>query len=106
MNEPFETTATVDPDGVLRVPLGTELANTRVHVMLNVAREDTERTPRPEGFGSGVYYPRGFRKMNREEWKEFIDSTAGSISDPRFGEPPDLPLQDRGPLFDKLESSS
>ena len=57
----------VGPDGVLHitVPLGTEDADREVQVTIDPA-------------------PGGPPRMTQEEWRLFVLSTAGSISDPSF----------------------
>jgi hypothetical protein len=65
----FETKSRIGSDGVLNVtvPLGIAEANREVRVII-------EPVDRPERAPS----------MGREEWKQFVMETAGSISDPTF----------------------
>lgn len=66
------------PDGTLHldVPLGLDRANHPVRVII-----EPQRTA-----------------MTREEWAAYVQSMAGSITDPTFERPPQLPLEERGPL--------
>jgi hypothetical protein len=66
------------PDGTLHldVPLGPDRANQPVRVVIH-------STPRP---------------ISREEWVAWVQSMAGSITDPTFERPPQLPLEERDPL--------
>jgi hypothetical protein len=59
----------VDADGVLRmaVPVGAAEADREVQVTID---------------------PLAAPRMTQDEWREFIFSTAGSISDPTFVRPP------------------
>ena len=68
----------VGPDGTLHlnVPIGIENANQSVRVVIESAR----------------------RPMTRMEWSAFVRSMAGSISDPTFERPPQLPVESREPL--------
>jgi hypothetical protein len=68
----------IGPDGTLHldVPIGIENANRSVLVMIEAAR----------------------KPMARADWGEFVRSMAGSISDPTFVRPPQLPLESRDPL--------
>jgi hypothetical protein len=60
-------TVQVGVDGVLTLPLGSENANKFVRVTVETVDTATNRTP-----------------MSREEWLQFIDETAGAITDPTF----------------------
>ena len=68
----------VGPDGTLHldVPIGIENANQPVRVVIEAAR----------------------KPMTRAEWSTFVRSMAGSITDPTFERPPQLPLEAREPL--------
>jgi hypothetical protein len=57
----------VGPDGVLHitVPIGKEYADQEVQVTIDPARA-------------------GAASMTQEEWRDFVLSTAGSITDPSF----------------------
>jgi hypothetical protein len=65
----------VGPDGTLHldVPIGMDNANQPVRVVIEAAR----------------------KVMTRQEWGAFVRSMAGSISDPAFERPPQLPLETR-----------
>lgn len=66
------------PDGTLRleVPLGPDRANQTVRVVIEPTR----------------------KPMTQEEWTAVVQSLAGSITDPTFERPPQLPLEERDPL--------
>ena len=66
------------PDGTLHldVPLGPEQAGREVQVVIE---------PVPQC-------------MTETEWADWVQSMAGSITDPTFERPPQLPLEDREPL--------
>jgi hypothetical protein len=66
------------PDGTLHldVPLGPEQAGREVQVVIE---------PAP-------------KRMDQAEWAAWVQSMAGSITDPTFGRPPQLPLEEREPL--------
>ena len=68
----------VGPDGTLHleVPIGMECANQAVRVMIEAA-------PKP---------------MTPAEWATFVLSMAGSITDPTFERPPQLPVESRESL--------
>jgi len=68
----------IGPDGTLHldVPIGVENANRSVRVVIEAAR----------------------KPMARAEWGAFVRSMAGSITDPTFARPPQLPLESRDPL--------
>jgi hypothetical protein len=68
----------VGPDGTLHldVPIGIDNANQPVRVVIEATR----------------------KLMTREEWGEFVRSMAGSITDPTFERPPQLPLETRESL--------
>jgi hypothetical protein len=68
----------VGPDGTLHldVPIGIENANQPVRVVIEAAR----------------------KLMTREEWDAFVRSMAGSITDPTFERPPQLPVETRESL--------
>ena len=68
----------IGPDGTLHldVPIGIENANQPVRVVIEAAR----------------------KPMTREEWAAFVRSMAGSITDPTFERPPQLPLETRESL--------
>jgi hypothetical protein len=68
-----ELTAQVGADGVLtlRVPLGREDANKTVRVVVETVEEATVGPV-----------------MTQEEWARFVESIAGSITDPTFERPP------------------
>jgi hypothetical protein len=66
------------PDGTLHldVPLGREQAGREVQVVIE---------PVP-------------KRMTQAEWAAWVQSMAGSITDPTFERPPQLPLEEREPL--------
>jgi hypothetical protein len=68
----------IGPDGSLHldVPVGVENANRPVRVVIEAARQP----------------------MARAEWGAFVRSMAGSITDPTFERPLQLPLEAREPL--------
>ncbi len=68
----------IGPDGTLHleVPTGIENANQSVRVVIESAR----------------------KPMTQAEWIAFVRSMAGSVSDPTFERPPQLPLESREPL--------
>jgi hypothetical protein len=68
----------IGPDGTLRldVPIGIESANQPVRVVIEAFR----------------------KPMTPEEWRAFVRSMAGSITDPTFERPPQLPLETRESL--------
>jgi hypothetical protein len=68
----------IGPDGTLHldVPIGIENANQPVRVVIEAAR----------------------KPMTRAEWGAFVQSMAGSITDPRFERPPQVPLEERESL--------
>jgi hypothetical protein len=63
----------IGPDGTLHldVPIGIENANQPVRVVIEAAR----------------------KPMTRAEWAAFVRSMAGSVTDPTFERPPQLPLE-------------
>ena len=68
----------IGPDGTLHldVPIGIENANQPVRVVIEGTR----------------------KAMTRAEWEAFVRSMAGSITDPTFERPPQLPLEARESL--------
>jgi hypothetical protein len=68
----------IGPDGTLHldVPIGIENANQAVRVVIEAAR----------------------KPMTQAEWGAFVRSMAGSISDPMFERPPQLPVESRESL--------
>jgi hypothetical protein len=66
------------PDGTLHlaVPLGPEQAGREVQVVI-------ETVP---------------KRKAQAEWTAWVHSMAGSITDPTFERPPQLPLEEREPL--------
>jgi hypothetical protein len=68
----------IDPEGTLHldVPIGIESANQPVRVVIETIR----------------------KPMTQAEWAAFVQSMAGSINDPTFERPPQLPLETREPL--------
>ena len=68
----------IGPDGTLHleVPIGIENANQPVRVVIEAAR----------------------KPMTPAEWGAFVQSMAGSITDPTFERPPQLPLEAREAL--------
>jgi hypothetical protein len=78
-------TSQVGADGVLHVtvPLKPEDANKTVRVTVEPLDETTTPATRP---------------TTREEWLKFIEKTAGSITDPTFGRPPQSECEQRDPL--------
>ena len=68
----------IGPDGTLHldVPIGIENANQPVRVVIEAAH----------------------KPMTRAEWEAFVRSLAGSITDPTFERPPQLPLEARESL--------
>lgn len=69
----------IGPEGTLHldVPIGIESANQPVRVVI-----ETTRKP-----------------INQSEWGTIVHSLAGSINDPSFERPPQLPLEEREPLL-------
>ncbi|MBX9679381.1 MAG: hypothetical protein K2X38_11515 [Gemmataceae bacterium] len=69
----------IGPDGTLHldVPMGIDKANQQVRVVIEAAAHTT---------------------MTRAEWEAFVRSMAGSITDPTFERPPQLPLEVRESL--------
>ena len=65
----------IGPDGTLQldVPVGIENANQPVRVVIEAIR----------------------KPMTGGEWEAFVRSMAGSITDPTFERPPQLPLEAR-----------
>lgn len=65
----------IGPDGTLHldVPIGIQIANQPVRVVIEAAR----------------------KPMTRARWEAFVRSMAGSITDPTFERPPQLPLESR-----------
>jgi hypothetical protein len=80
----IEIQSRVGPDGVLNlsVPVGPAEANRTVKVTVEGVKEPE---PKPS--------------MTPEEWKAFIDSTAGSITDPTFKRHDQGEYEDRGEIF-------
>ena len=68
----------IGPDGTLHldVPTGIENANRPVRVIIEAAR----------------------KPMTQAQWGEHVRSLAGSITDPAFDRPPQLPLESRESL--------
>lgn len=68
----------IGSDGILHldVPIGIENANRAVRVVIEAARQP----------------------LTRAEWGAFVQSLAGSITDPTFERPPQLPLEARESL--------
>jgi hypothetical protein len=68
----------IGPDGNLHlhVPIGIDNANQPVRVVIESAR----------------------KLMTREEWDAFVRSMSGSITDPTFERPPQLPIESRESL--------
>jgi hypothetical protein len=66
------------PDGMLHldVPLGPDQADREVQVVIE---------PAPKG-------------ITHAEWAAWVLSMAGSITDPTFERPPQLPVEEREPL--------
>ena len=66
------------PDGTLHldVPLGVDCANQAVRVVIEPVR----------------------KPMSQSEWTAWVQLMGGSITDPAFERPPQLPLEERGPL--------
>jgi len=69
----FETRSRVGPDGKLHVSVPPELANTDVLVRVDPASAPNGALP------PGTRPAR--RAMTAEEWKAFVESTAGTIPD-------------------------
>jgi hypothetical protein len=63
----YETTSRVAPDGTLRLQLPPELADAEVHITVE---------PTSNGPATPAARPR-----TREEWRQFIHATRGSIPD-------------------------
>ena len=65
----------IGQDGTLHldVPIGMESANLPVRVVIEAAR----------------------KPMTPAEWSAFVQAMAGSITDPTFERPPQLPLESR-----------
>lgn len=68
----------VGSDGILHLdlPLGAEEAEREVLVSIEPARA----------------------AMTQEQWRAWVQSMAGSITDPNFERPPQLPFEERKPL--------
>lgn len=68
----------VGPDGTLHldVPIGLESANQSVRVVIEAAR----------------------KPMTPSDWAAFVSLMAGSITDPTFERPPQLPVESRESL--------
>jgi hypothetical protein len=68
----------IGPDGTLHldVPIGIENANKPVRVVIEAGR----------------------KPMSQAEWDSFVRSMAGSITDPTFERPPQLPVESRESL--------
>ena len=66
------------PDGTLHldVPLGVDCANQAVRVVIEPVR----------------------KPMSQSEWTAWVQSMGGSITDPTFERPPQLPFEEREPL--------
>jgi len=79
-----EITSRVDADGVLRicVPLGADEANREVKVVVEPANV-SETIP----------------SSDRQEWREFVRSMAGCISDPTFERPTQGEYEQRSDIF-------
>jgi hypothetical protein len=79
-----EITSRVDADGVLRicVPLGADEANREVKVV--VEPKNVTDSPRP---------------TDRQEWREFVETMAGCISDPSFERPIQGDYEQRSDIF-------
>jgi hypothetical protein len=63
----YVTTSRVDASGVLTLPLGETNANKVVRVTVETVEPAVDRPT-----------------MSREEWLQFIENTAGKITDPTF----------------------
>ena len=72
----IQTTARVDADGNVVVPVGASEAGTEVSVTITPARPN----------------------LSREEYLAILDRTAGSIDDPTFERPPQWELRERESL--------
>ncbi len=68
--------STVGPDGTLHLSLPTEVAGQAVRVTV-----EPERLP-----------------MTQDQWRKWVESMAGSITDPDFERPSQLPVEEREPL--------
>jgi hypothetical protein len=79
-----EITSRVDPDGVLRIslPFGLDEANREVKVTVEPVGA---RGPLPH--------------TNREQWREFVKTMAGCISDPTFQRPDQGEYERRSEAF-------
>lgn len=75
---PIVLTSKVAPDGVLQLSLPLCAADQVVRVTVEPVVPKKEMTP--------------------EQWRAFILSTAGSITDPTFEQPPQGEFQEREPL--------
>ena len=75
----IELTSKVDASGVLNlsIPLGTAEANREVRVIVQPLDD----------------------VMSDEEWREFVNATAGSIPDPTFQRHPQGEFEQRDELF-------
>jgi hypothetical protein len=72
--EVMRTRLTVAPDGNVVVPVGTSEAGTMVDVVVTSARGKRAAD------------------MTQDEWVDFVRRTAGSIGDPTFCRPEQLPI--------------
>ena len=75
---PIVLTSKVGPDGMLHLTLPLAAADQDVRVTVEPVVPKKEMTP--------------------EEWRAFILSTAGSITDPTFERPPQGELEEREPM--------
>jgi hypothetical protein len=81
---PVEIKSRVGADGVLTIvlPLGLSEANREVKVVVESAETSTSASP-----------------SNKEEWRRFVQSMAGCISDPTFERPQQGEYEQRGEAF-------
>jgi hypothetical protein len=76
---PIVLTSKVGPDGVLHLTLPLAAADQEVRVMVEPMAPKTQ--------------------MTLEEWRAFILSTAGCITDLTFERPPQVGLKEREPML-------
>lgn len=80
----IEITSKVGPDGVLKVavPLGMGEANREVKITVESVESGADKPP-----------------MGVDEWKQFVEEMAGSISDPTFRRHQQGEFEQRGEMF-------
>jgi hypothetical protein len=74
-------TTTSGPDSKLHLEIPVNEPGVEFEVEINI------RTPHAQR-----------KKLTTKEWAAIVESLAGSITDPTFERPPQLPLEEREPL--------